>query len=64
MYYSATKCIGDELVKYLDDIINENVEENDVLYNTIIIKNGEIIDKRIIDFQKDKHCLVVELDSC
>lgn len=52
MYYSATKCIGDELVKYLDDIINENVEENDVLYNAIIIKNGEIIDKRIIDFQK------------
>lgn len=50
--YSVTESLGDELIKYLDDIIEERVEENQVLKNAVIIKNSEIIDKRIIDYQK------------
>lgn len=49
--YSATKTIGDELVKYIDDIIDSNVENNDVLEKATIIKNGIIYDQRIIDYQ-------------
>lgn len=49
--YSATKAIGDELVKYIDDIIDNKEETNKVLKDAIIIKNGTIIDKRIIDYQ-------------
>lgn len=49
--YSATKSIGNELIKYIDDLISEKIDCNDVLKNALIIKNGDIIDQRIIDFQ-------------
>lgn len=49
--YSVTKALGNELIKYIDDIIEEKVENNDALKKATIIKNGEIIDQRIIDFQ-------------
>ena len=48
--YSVTKNLGNVVVKYLDDIIEE--KENDILKKATIIKNGEIIDQRIIDYQK------------
>ncbi len=49
--YSVTKALGDELIKYLDDIVEEKIEVNEVLKNATIINNGEIIDQRILDFQ-------------
>ncbi len=49
--YSVTKALGNELIKYIDDIVEEKTEINDVLKKAIIIKKGEIIDKRIIDYQ-------------
>ncbi|MCS6104931.1 N(5)-(carboxyethyl)ornithine synthase [Clostridium botulinum] len=50
--YSVTRALGDELIKYIDYIIEEKVETNEILKNATIIKNGLILDKRIIDFQK------------
>ena len=50
--YSVTKSLGDEIIKYIDFIIEDNFQNNDVLNKALIIKNGEIIDRRIIDFQQ------------
>ncbi|MCJ7688873.1 MAG: N(5)-(carboxyethyl)ornithine synthase, partial [Clostridiaceae bacterium] len=36
--YSVTKTIGNELIKYIDDIIEEKVESCDILKKAIIIK--------------------------
>lgn len=49
--YSATKSIGNELIKYIDKIIDGKIESNIVLKNALIIRDGEVIDKRIVDFQ-------------
>ena len=49
--YSVTKTIGNELIKYIDDIIEEKVENCDVLKKATIIKKGKIIDQRITNFQ-------------
>ena len=38
------------MIKYTDDLM-EKIDCNDVLKNALIIKNGDIIDQRIIDFQ-------------
>lgn len=51
MNYTVTKVIGNELIKYIDEIIEDKEEVNEVLRNAIIIKNGMILDKRIIDYQ-------------
>lgn len=50
--YSVTKSLGDELIKYIDDIIEDKVEGNEVIKNATAIKHGEIIDKRIVDYQQ------------
>jgi N5-(carboxyethyl)ornithine synthase len=50
--YSVTDCLGHELVKYLDTIIEEREETDEVLKNATCIRNGNILDQRIIDFQK------------
>lgn len=50
--YTVTRAIGNELVKYIDDIIEDNEEINEVIKHATIIKEGMIIDKRIIDYQK------------
>lgn len=50
--HSASKFIGDQLVKYIDCIIEEKEEKNETLKNAVIIKNGNIIDKKIIDYQQ------------
>lgn len=49
--YTVTRTIGNELIKYIDDIIEEKIDYNEVLKSAIIINNGDIIDKRIIDYQ-------------
>lgn len=47
---SASKALSFEVVKFLDDLIEEN--QNSILENAKIIKSGNIIDKRIIEYQK------------
>ena len=50
--YSVTDCLGLELVKYLDVIIEGRVGENAVLDRATCIRNGIVIDQRINDFQQ------------
>lgn len=47
---TATESISKEVKKYIDDLTEER--ENRVLKNSIIIKDGQILDERIINFQK------------
>lgn len=49
--YSVTDCLGEELIKYLDIIIEDRVSENDVLSRAACILNGIIVDQRINGFQ-------------
>lgn len=49
LYKSASKSISNEVVKYIDDLINGH--ENEVLINATVIDNGVIIDRRIVEFQ-------------
>ncbi|MFL6675149.1 MAG: N(5)-(carboxyethyl)ornithine synthase [Massilia sp.] len=50
--YSVTDCLGEQMVKYLDVLIEERAEQDEVLRPAICIRNGAIIDQRINDFQK------------
>jgi N5-(carboxyethyl)ornithine synthase len=50
--YSVTACLGEEMVKYLDTIIEGRTEQDPVLQPAICIRNGTIVDQRINDFQK------------
>lgn len=50
--YSVTASLGEEMVKYLDVLIEGGAECNAVLRPAICIKNGMIVDQRIRDFQK------------
>lgn len=49
LFKSATKSISAEVIKYLDELIVGN--NNSVLEKATAIKNGDIIDNRIIAFQ-------------
>lgn len=49
--YSVTRSIGDVLIEYIDDIINEDIGYNSVLKKATIIENGIILDQRIVDYQ-------------
>ena len=49
-YKTASKGISEEVCKYLDQLILDKPEK--VLLDSIGIKNGEIVDNRIIDFQR------------
>ena len=49
-FKTASKCISEEITKYIDKLIEG--KESEVLRNALIIKKGEIIDHRIISFQK------------
>jgi N5-(carboxyethyl)ornithine synthase len=49
--YSVSEILGNEIVKYIDFIIEDRVKENEVLSNAIIIENGKVIDQKIIDYQ-------------
>ena len=51
LFFKTTSLsISKEVAKYLDMLIEGQI--NDVLMNSIAIKNGEIVDPRIINFQK------------
>lgn len=47
---TATESISKEIIKYIDDLVEEN--DNKVLKNATIIKDGKILDEKIIKFQK------------
>lgn len=47
---TATESISKEIMKYIDDLVEEN--DNKVLKDATIIKNGKILDEKIIKFQK------------
>jgi len=47
---TATESISKEIIKYLDDLVEQNY--NKILKNVTIIKDGKILDKKIIKFQK------------
>jgi len=47
---TATESISKEIIKYIDDLVEQN--DNKVLKNATIIKEGKILDKKIIKFQK------------
>jgi len=49
---TATNSISREIKKYVDDLIEGN--DNEVLKNATIIKNGKILDEKITKFQKRK----------
>ena len=49
--YSVTDCLGVELIKYLDTIIEGKADEDIILNRATCIRNGIIIDQRINDFQ-------------
>lgn len=51
VYYSVSKSLGNEVVKYLDDMIEGKIWDHEVLRKALIMKNGVIIDQRIIDYQ-------------
>lgn len=51
LFYKTTSIsISEQVCKYVDDLCNGY--ENEILKNSICIKNGKIIDQRIIEFQK------------
>ncbi|MED3652393.1 N(5)-(carboxyethyl)ornithine synthase [Heyndrickxia sporothermodurans] len=52
IFRTVSKFFGQEIVQYLDDIIEDKIEKNKVLKDAMIIKSGVILDQRIIDFQK------------
>ncbi|KUO51479.1 MAG: N(5)-(carboxyethyl)ornithine synthase [Desulfitibacter sp. BRH_c19] len=49
IFHTASRVFGNVLVKYIDDIIEDNIESNDTIKNAVIIKNGIIIDKQILN---------------
>lgn len=51
-YKTTTRTISNAIYKFIDNIIEE--EFSDIINNATVIKQGEIIDKRIEEFRKRK----------
>jgi N5-(carboxyethyl)ornithine synthase len=49
--YTATEVIGEQVIRYLDDLIEGKEEDNQVLKEAMVIKDGVILDQSIIEFQ-------------
>ncbi len=49
--YSVTDCLGTELTKYLDIMIEGRANENAIIDRATCIRNGVVVDQRINDFQ-------------
>ena len=47
---TATESISKEIIKYIDDLVEQNY--NKVLKDATIIKDGKILDEKIVKFQK------------
>ena len=52
IFRTASKSFGNEVVRYIDDMIEDNMESNNTIKNAIIIKNGVILDEKINSYQK------------
>lgn len=50
-FKTATKSISNELIKYIDILVEEKEDENKVLSNATIIDKGTILDTRITKYQ-------------
>lgn len=50
-YKTSSSDISRQIAKYIDVLIEGKVSGNDVLNDALIIENGNIIDRRIIEFQ-------------
>lgn len=51
LFHSASRIIGEQLVKYIDFIIEDRIEDSPVLKDAVVIKDGEVLYQRIIDLQ-------------
>ena len=51
LYKDATNSISEELIKYIDILIEEKENENNILSEAIIIRDGVIIDNEINEVQ-------------
>jgi N5-(carboxyethyl)ornithine synthase len=49
---TATASISEQIKKYIDDLVEEN--DNEVLRNATVIKEGRVIDEKIMKFQKQR----------
>lgn len=54
LFHEASQNFSLEVSKFLDQLITGFTEENSMLRNSLIINKGEIIDVKIIQYQKDK----------
>ncbi|WP_125154156.1 N(5)-(carboxyethyl)ornithine synthase [Clostridium rectalis] len=50
-YKTATESISEQIYKYIDILIDGREDDNKVLSDSIIIRDGEVLDKKIIEFQ-------------
>lgn len=50
LYRDASDAISNEIIKYVDFLIEEKF--NEILENSIIVKDGRVLDKEINEFQK------------
>lgn len=50
--YSVTKILSQIVARYLDPIIENRIDEDPVLKNAVIIRNGRILDQKIIRYQQ------------
>lgn len=50
-YKTSSSDISRQLAKYMDVLIEDRIDRDEVLAKALIIKEGEILDRRIIEFQ-------------
>ena len=50
-FKSVSKIFSNEVIKYIDLLLEDRIEDNKTLKDALIIENGTIIDKRISEFQ-------------
>ncbi|OJF94686.1 N(5)-(carboxyethyl)ornithine synthase [Alkalibacterium sp. 20] len=51
-FRSVSEIFSGEVVKYIDLLIEDKISDNKTLQDALIVENGNIIDKRISEFQK------------
>lgn len=54
VFQSVSKLFSSLVVNYVDVLIEDRVEENSTLQDALIVEDGFILDRRIIEYQKRK----------
>ncbi len=54
--YTVTKVLSENCCRYIDQLIENNY--SDEIKKAIVIENGQILDKRIIDFRKKRNLFI------